>query len=51
MDELDVGEAKLPLTLLTIHDIFEKYSRDINSITESEAEVVNQIEQLRRGIE
>ena len=47
MDDLDVAEVKVPLTLLRVYDIFQKYGRDIESVTAQEAEVIGSIENLR----
>jgi hypothetical protein len=47
MDDLDIAEVKIPLTLMRIYDTFRKYSGDIDSLTESEAEMIGSIEKLR----
>ena len=47
MDDLDVSEVRIPLTLLRVYDIFQKYAKDLDNLTEQEAEVIGSIERLR----
>jgi len=47
MDELDVADVKIPLTLLNVRDVFKKFVVKMDSLSPSEANLVAHIETLR----